>query len=75
MDTVSNVQVKNRSRSAVLDVRLALSAVHILVTPGLQGEEASLPRTEAAGPGPWRLKTRPCSTFDFDKEVTLRLGL
>ena len=75
MDTISYGRVKNRARGAVLDVRLALSAIHILVTPVLQGVEASLPRTEAAGPRPWRLKTRPCSTFDFDKEVTLRLGL
>ena len=75
MDAVSNGQVKHRARSAVLDVRLALSAVHELVAPGLQRVEASLPRTEATGPGPWRLQTRPRSALDFGQEVAMRLRL
>ena len=74
MDAVTYCQVKHGARGAVLDVRLALSAVHILVALVLQGVEAVFPRTEAAGPWPWRLETRPHTTFYLDQEVTMRLG-
>ena len=59
MDAVADLLVEDCAGGAVLEVLLALPAVHVAVTPVLQGVEAGFPRTEAASPGTWRLKMQP----------------